>query len=212
MNTQTISSGEHCPRCGLPKSHCICFQITPTTSEALFCLLLHEKEWQRETNTGHLIKALLPQTRLFTWQRNQPDPELIALLQNPDFDPYLIFPADRPELSHRAVSTVSKGNKRPLFLILDGTWKEARKIVRKSPYLDPLPLLSLTPQNLSRYSLRRNPDASHLCTAEIAIELLASQQSFNKQAGNEQQDTAQSLSLILDQFLDQYLRYKDRKA
>lgn len=212
MNTQTISSGERCPRCGLPGTYCICDQIRAETSEALLCLLLSEKEWQRETNTGHLIKALLPQTRLFTWQRNKPDPELIALLQNPDFDPYLIFPADRPELSHRSVSTVSKGNKRPLFLILDGTWKEARKIVRKSPYLDPLPLLSLAPQNLSRYSLRRNPDASHLCTAEIAIELLANKQSCNKHAGNEQQATAQSLSLILDQFLDQYLRYKDRKA
>jgi len=212
LNTQTEDSGERCPRCGLPGSHCICDQIRPAISEALFCLLLSENEWRRETNTGHLIKALLPQTRLFTWHRNQPDPELISMLKNPDYDPYLIFPADRPELSHREVTTVRKTDKRPLFLILDGTWKEARKIVRKSPYLDPLPLLSLAPKNLSRYNLRRNPDASHLCTAEIAIELLDSLQSSNKPTNNELNDTARSLSIILDQFLDQYLRYKDRKA
>jgi hypothetical protein len=58
--------------------------------------------------------------------------------------------------------------KRPLFILLDATWPEARKMFRKSPCLDPLPVLSLQPDELSRYKLRRARRDDHLCTSEVA--------------------------------------------
>ena len=58
--------------------------------------------------------------------------------------------------------------KRPLFILLDGTWSEARKMFRKSPYLAHLPVLSLAPEQLSRYKLRRSKRDDHFCTAEVA--------------------------------------------
>ena len=67
--------------------------------------------------------------------------------------------------------TITKGRS-TLIIVPDGTWKEVRKVVRKSPWLDQLPLLAFDPQTPSRYDLRRNPDADHLCTAETVIELL----------------------------------------
>ena len=142
------------------------------TGLPLFCLLLHENEPLRPSATAPLIQTLLPETRTFIWRRREPDPELLQLLQSPDYNPYLIFPADRPDTSPRQVNRV-EGSGRPLFLIPDGTWKEVRKIVRKSPYLDLLPILSLQPGDTTRYTLRRNPDPQHLCTSEIAALLLA---------------------------------------
>lgn len=62
----------------------------------------------------------------------------------------------------------ARAGKRPLFVLLDATWTEARKMFRKSPYLDALPVLSLTPAQLSRYRLRRSTRGEHLCTAEVA--------------------------------------------
>lgn len=58
--------------------------------------------------------------------------------------------------------------KRPLFILLDATWSEARKMFRKSPYLEHLPVLSLEPEQLSRYKLRRSKRDDHFCTAEVA--------------------------------------------
>ncbi|MCY1462040.1 DTW domain protein [compost metagenome] len=52
--------------------------------------------------------------------------------------------------------------------MLDATWTEARKIFRKSPYFDALPILSLLPEKLSCYQLRRSTRSEHLCTAEVA--------------------------------------------
>ncbi|MCF5505769.1 DTW domain-containing protein, partial [Pseudomonas syringae] len=69
----------------------------------------------------------------------------------------------------RVVTEVSRENgKRPLFILLDATWNEARKMFRKSPYLERFPVLSLAPEQISRYRLRRSKRDDHFCTAEVA--------------------------------------------
>lgn len=89
--------------------------------------------------------------------------------------------------------------KRPLFVLLDGTWSEARKMFRKSPYLDRLPVLSLQPEQLSRYRLRRSSRDEHLCTSEVAALCLAL-------AG--EQRAAGILEAYLDVFTNHYLNAK----
>jgi hypothetical protein len=89
--------------------------------------------------------------------------------------------------------------KRPLFILLDGTWSEARKMFRKSPYLARLPVLSLQPEQLSRYRLRRSHHEHHFCTSEVAALCLAL-------AGDEV--AAQTLEAYLDVFSSRYLRAK----
>ncbi len=63
--------------------------------------------------------------------------------------------------------------KHPLFVLLDATWQQARKIFRKSPYLNHLPALSLQPKQLSHYRLSRSTRDDHLCTSEVATLCLA---------------------------------------
>ncbi|EHJ81495.1 hypothetical protein LTSEBAI_3666, partial [Salmonella enterica subsp. enterica serovar Baildon str. R6-199] len=55
---------------------------------------------------------------------------------------------------------------------LDGTWPEARKMFRKSPYLDHLPVISVDLSRLSAYRLREIHAEGQYCTAEVAIALL----------------------------------------
>ena len=89
--------------------------------------------------------------------------------------------------------------KRPLFILLDATWPEARKMFRKSPYLDRFPVLSLQPEQISRYQLRRSRRDDHFCTAEVAglcMDL----------AGEPQ--AAQVLQTYLDVFTHHYLQAK----
>ena len=58
--------------------------------------------------------------------------------------------------------------RRPLFVLLDATWSEARKMFRKSPYLERFPVLSLRPDQVSSYVLRRSRRDDHFCTSEVA--------------------------------------------
>ena len=69
-------------------------------------------------------------------------------------------------LRHPALDAESR--KRPLFILLDGTWAEARKMFGRSPCLDHLPVLSLQPDQTSQYKLRRSRRDDHFCTSEVA--------------------------------------------
>lgn len=159
-----------CPRCGF-QHNCICHaEPQSLTSAAHFVLLTHPKELNKDTNTGVLMERTLPHCRRVIWDRVTPPSELIQQLTNPQFDPWLLFPSDE---THPASDFQPTDQKIPLFVILDATWQEARKMVRKSPWLAALPRLSLTPNSMSEYQLRRNQQAGNLCTCEAGIALLS---------------------------------------
>lgn len=166
-----------CAGCHLPVLNCLCPYRVTATSEARVWLLTHPLEHHKPTNTGRLIADVLPDTEVFTWYRTAPDERLLALLADKRYAPFVIFPDDQPDYADRVVGmdTVAERQKVgriPVFIILDGTWRQARRIFRKSPYLDRLPVLPLATERLTRYRLRKPASAAHLCTAEVAIELL----------------------------------------
>lgn len=171
------ANAQRCPRCRLATSQCICDLRPVVPTHAGVCLLMGDIEALKPSNTGWLIADVVPDTWAFQWSRLAVDPALLALLADPQWQPYVVFP---PEYAGpaRAVAEVAPPTgdatgKRPLFVLLDGTWSEARKMFRKSPYLDRLPVLGLQPETLSRYQLRRSTQDHHFCTAEVAALCLA---------------------------------------
>src|SRR3989338_4033832 len=173
------SRGPRCPGCRVPFSHCFCAWRPRVAAQAGMCLVMHDIEVLKPSNTGWLIADLIEQTTAFGWQRTTVDADLLALLADPQWQPYLVFPGEfvAPERVVHEVTPLP--GKRPLFILLDATWTEARKMFRKSPYLSDLPVLSLQPEQLSRYRLRRSKRDDHLCTAEVAalcLELAGDQQ------------------------------------
>ncbi|MCU0763626.1 MAG: DTW domain-containing protein [Hydrogenophaga sp.] len=177
-----------CPQCRLVHSHCICSLKPSAAVRAGFCLLMGDIEALKPSNTGWLIADLVPDTHAFAWSRTVVDPALTSLLSDPQWQPVVVFPADYadPERVVRAWpapanAAPANGSRRPLFVLLDGTWAEARKMFRKSTYLSQLPVLALQPQSASVYRLRQASKGHHLCTAEVAA--LCLEQAGEPQAG-----------------------------
>ncbi|MVW76350.1 tRNA-uridine aminocarboxypropyltransferase [Pseudomonas xionganensis] len=193
------SKSQRCPQCRVIPSHCLCAWRPQVPANSAMCLLMHDVEALKPSNTGWLIADVVQDTSAFGWSRIEVDAALPALLNDPQWQPYLVFPGEyaAPE---RVVSEVRPAaGKRPLFVLLDATWTEARKMFRKSPYLDHLPVLSLQPEQLSRYRLRRSKRDDHLCTAEVAALCL-------ELAGDER--AAEALDAYLDVFSQHYLAAK----
>lgn len=161
-----------CQRCLLPATRCLCETISPRIANSRFCLMMYDTEPMKPSNTGRLIADILPNTAAFQWARTEVDPALLTLLNSPDYQPYVVFPGSyAPE---RAVTTLdtSMNAKPPLFIMLDGTWREATKMFRKSPYLDKFPVFSLEAKLESDYTLRESARDDQHCTAEVAAALL----------------------------------------
>ncbi|QXZ08628.1 DTW domain-containing protein [Comamonas sp. Y33R10-2] len=167
--------GERCEGCRLRPSHCMCALRPELNTRAAFCVLMHDSEPLKPSNTGWLIADVVRETYAFGWSRTEVDPQIEALLADPQWQPYVVFPGEYAQSPQRVVQALDgedaralEPGKRPLFILLDATWSEARKMFRKSPYLDGFPVLSLHPDLLSRYQLRRSKRDDHFCTSEVA--------------------------------------------
>ncbi|MCQ4296503.1 DTW domain-containing protein [Pseudomonas stutzeri] len=193
------SRAPRCARCRVPFSHCLCPWLPSLDGECGVCLLMHDIEPLKPSNTGWLIADVVRDTFAFTWQRTGVDPRLLALLADPQWQPMVIFPGEYAQAPRVVDQLAGQPGKRPLFILLDATWTEARKMFRKSPYLDGLPVLSLQPETLSRYRLRRSTRSDHLCTAEVAALCL-------ELAGDSA--VANTLDAWLDVFTEHYLGAK----
>jgi DTW domain-containing protein YfiP len=198
---------ERCAGCRLVPSHCMCAQRPIVHTRAGICLLMADIEPLKPSNTGWLIADLVTDTFAFSWARTETDPALLTLLSDPQWQPYVVFPGEyaAPE---RVVSSVQRPaapcaatDKRPLFILLDGTWAEARKMFSRSPYLDALPVLSLNPDRKSEYQLRRSRRDDHFCTSEVAALCLAL-------AGEEA--AGKTLAAYLDVFTHHYLQARNQ--
>ncbi|MCV5341910.1 DTW domain-containing protein, partial [Escherichia coli] len=77
------------------------------------------------------------------WDRKQPPAELLARLADPSLYPVLLFPSEESvTLEHVALQSQQQ-TKNPLFIILDATWQEARKMINKSRWLESIPTMAL---------------------------------------------------------------------
>jgi DTW domain-containing protein len=195
--------GERCAGCRLVPSHCLCALRPVVPTRAGVCLLMADIEPLKPSNTGWLVADVVADTFAFGWARVQVDPALLALLADPQWQPVVVFPGEFVPAARVVTDLPADGHagKRPLFVLLDATWPEARKMFRKSPYLNHLPVLSLQAEQLSRYKLRRSRRDDHFCTSEVAALCL-------DLAGEPL--AAQTLEAYLDVFTNHYLQAKNQ--
>jgi DTW domain-containing protein YfiP len=197
------STRARCEGCRLVPSHCLCAARLSVPTCAGVCLLMADIEPLKPTNTGWLIADVVPDTFAFGWARTEVDPALLALLADPQWQPVVVFPGEyaAPGRVVTAVAPAAGAGRRPLFILLDATWNEARKMFRKSPYLDRFPVLSLQPDEVSRYTLRRSRRDDHFCTSEVAALCL-------DLAGEAR--AAQALGAWLDVFTHHYVQARNQ--
>ncbi|WP_260262011.1 tRNA-uridine aminocarboxypropyltransferase [Vibrio intestinalis] len=155
-----------CAGCGL-RFQCVCDSLPHVNIEAHLALLMHENELRRETNTGQWLLKSIPSTSKHIWQRTQPCEALLAMMANEQYQPYLLFPNEHSLPLPQVTQAATQLGKQPLFIVLDGTWQEAKKMLNKSPWLQALQCVHLAPSEESQYQLRRNQQQGHLCTFEV---------------------------------------------
>ena len=181
---------DRCPICQISKLHCICDLKKTNHANVAFCLLMHDSEILKPSNTGKLIANIFKDTHAFLYNRTNPDSNFLALLDNAKYQPYVIFPKDYAtqnqivlEPTPQSNPLIIDKNKTPLFILLDGTWREAARMFRKTKELHALPMISIAPDilneeiidyNNSNYDLRQSKKAGQLATAEVAAKVLLS--------------------------------------
>jgi DTW domain-containing protein YfiP len=135
---------------------------------------MHPKEYKREkAATGKLSHACLPNSEIIWEEDFTHNKRLNEILQDPKNYVVLLYPSDRS-------LNVSKGEFLPenlsgrqlVVLLLDGTWACAKKMLKLSANLHPLPRLMFTPTAQSQFHIKQQPDPLCLSTIETIQQFL----------------------------------------
>ena len=157
--------------------HCLCAELPALQSRTRFVLVRHFKEGFKTSNTGRLLARCLPDTVMADW-RGRGEPWSLALPP----DAVLLFPGE-DALTPAEVAARAEARAQPLTIVLiDGTWKQSRKMARMVPGLSALPRVQLPATNAPELVLRRRVVPNGLCTIEAAAALLAA---LGEQAASE---------------------------
>lgn len=166
-----------CLRCLRAQPLCWCGRVRPFETEARFCILMHPKERRVAIGTGRMTHRALVGSTLLVGLRFDDDPRLARLLDDARLHPVVLFPSrdalDLAAASPAAARAFFPADKRPLVIVLDGTWATTRKLLHLSPRLAALPRICFTPAAPARYHrIRREPRAECRSTIEAAHQVI----------------------------------------
>ena len=165
---------EMCFRCFRAQKSCFCQSIKPFSTNAHFVILMHPKEARKGRNgTGRLAELCLENARIEVGIDFTQNPVVTTLLKNPGFYPSSFTPEfTLSTLAKKDSPQFLREEKKLLFFIMDGTWSLAKKIITRSKNLHSLPRIAFTPENPSRFIIKRQPTPSCLSTIEALYTLL----------------------------------------
>jgi len=156
-----------CARCRRPEVVCYCAQLPQLQTRTQVLVLQHPRERRVGIGTARMAQLALPNSLLRVGIDFADDPVVRAVLAGAA-PSYLLFPGpgarDVRELPLEQPITL---------VVVDGTWSQARTLVRVNPALAALPRIAFTPRRPSAYDrIRREPADFCVSTIEALTEVL----------------------------------------
>lgn len=170
-----MTSRNRCIGCALLNDFCVCTKLDALkVPDAPFdvAVIMNQKEMYRSSNTVKVIERVLNARVLVDGVEN--DKIDFENILNKRKNILVLFPSedsvewpDFTSSQKSSASTVSE--EKLLILIVDGTWRQARRLNLRIPA--DVPRVKITPTTLSKFLCRRQAREDRVCTIE-ALSLL----------------------------------------
>ncbi len=160
-----------CEICRLSEDLCICDRLPRLELPIRFIFVRHVGEEHSQSNTGGPVQRMLADSRLLDYQDVMRDPS--TDLWEPDVDHHVLFP--QPGARPVSPESLERSAGRPALIVLDGSWRRARRMSRRIPGIRRFPFLALPAGPPRIPPLRRPTRPGQLSTGEAvarALELL----------------------------------------
>lgn len=163
----TTEPRETCLSCMRPASVCYCHHIRLVETRTRVVFLQHPRERDMAIGTARMASLCLPGSELHVGIRWEGSAALARALSDPARPAALLYPGPG------ALDVLSCPPPHPVTLVVvDGTWWQAKSLVRDNPTLAALPRYSFSPPAPSQYRIRREPEPSYVSTIEALVYVL----------------------------------------
>lgn len=154
-----------CCQCNKALSACICASICALDNQHFLHILQDPSEQNKAIGTARILDLSLSRVKLSTGDLFDPT----------DFDldnTFLVFPDDQA-LSLPTLQESQQIDVNTQFILLDGSWKKAYKLLMNNPFLQALPKVMINVAGKSTYRIRKSPREDGLSTVEAGYYLLS---------------------------------------
>jgi DTW domain-containing protein YfiP len=155
-----------CRGCGRAMVTCFCDRITVLPTRTRILLLQHPREKRVAVGTARMAQLALPNSRLRVGLDFAEDEEIRTILARPSAA-YVLFPGP----GALPVEQLPR-DQAVTLIVFDGTWWQARKLLRLNPAIAGLPRVAFRPSQPSAYVIRREPADFCVSTIEALAEVL----------------------------------------
>jgi DTW domain-containing protein len=169
-----------CVVCKMQTILCICELVPSINCDTRVSLIIPINELRKSSNTGQLAHRCLQNSSLHLKGVQDTHLDEAEILSSTSYASAILYPCD----GAIDLATFKNSNTKKINLIVpDGTWKQARKILKRSSCFAELPKVTIPTADSSPYILRRNHSVDQgLATIEaiaIAIGILEGSEARN---------------------------------
>lgn len=172
----TSKTRELCLRCRKPKRTCYCGLVKPFETSALFMILIHPKEARNTVGTGRMVHLSLKGSYLIEGVDFSCDEIVNNLLEDPKNHCVVLYPGKNStyinDMTRDDMKALIPEDKRLVIFVIDGTWSQAKKMMKLSKNLHGQPRLCFIPKKLSGYKFRVEPHPVCLSTIEAVHQFI----------------------------------------
>lgn len=161
-----------------------------------------------KTNTGRMVKLAVENSKMFEGLDFTHHKALNDILSDPKRAVYFLYPSDgsiridNPKERNNLINSWECEKKLPTFVIIDGTWANAKKILRLNPQFEKFPFISFIPETGSNFRIRKQPQDLCYSTIETTHYLMSLFSSFNKK------EDLESLLVPFNYMVEMQIKYE----
>jgi len=154
---------ELCPRCRRPAVVCYCAALPRVETRSRVVILQHPRERDMPIGTARMATLAISGAELRTGMQWDAD-TLADTLHDSARPPILLAPGPdaRDILREPPPGPVT-------LLVVDGTWSQAKSLIRRNPFLATLPRYAFTAPQPSQYRIRKEPKPEYVSTIEALM-------------------------------------------
>jgi len=155
-----------CLRCRRRLLTCVCSYLKPFETKSRFIILMHPMEYKKEkVGTGRFSHLILKNSEILVDVSFDENIRLKELLNDPEYETFLLYPGHQT-LDLGTDELKSKLVKKSQFIVIDGTWPCAKKMMKLSKCLHSLPRVSFSSERISEFKVKHQPLPGCLSTVE----------------------------------------------
>jgi tRNA-uridine aminocarboxypropyltransferase len=172
-------SRAYCYKCFRAKKNCLCNKISVINNDINVYILQHSDEVKNAKGTAIIAGLYLSDCVIWKTDDEVNNKALNSLIEKEPDTTYLVYP-DKNSIQLKEWGKIIKCKSDELksnrinLILIDASWRKAKKIYHSSSVLNKITCISLDKSNASNYRIRKIPEPGYISTIEAIVVCLSS--------------------------------------